>query len=90
MMRALHYSDALKRELLRKSKLSVFKSIFVPLFAYGHESWLITEKMQSQMQASKMSHLRKIKGVKMFDKVRNTAIRESLNIESLLLRIERS
>ena len=42
------------------------------------------------MQASKMKFLRKIKGATMFDKHRNTAIRESLDIESLLLRIERS
>ena len=34
--------------------------------------------------------LRKIKGVTMFDKHHNTAIRDSLGIESLLLRIERS
>ena len=37
-----------------------------------------------------MRFLRKIKGFTMFDKLRNTAIRESLNIESLLLQIERS
>ena len=42
------------------------------------------------MQASEMRILRKIKGVAIFDKHRNTAIRESLDIESLLLRIERS
>ena len=42
------------------------------------------------MQASEMRFLRKIKGVAMFDKYRNTAIRESLDIESLLFRIERS
>ena len=41
------------------------------------------------MQASKLGFLRKIKGITMFDKVFNTSIRESLNIESLLLRIER-
>ena len=30
VIRALHYSVALKRELLRKPKLSIFKSIVVP------------------------------------------------------------
>ena len=35
-----------------------------------------------------MRFLRKIKGITIFDKVCNTAIRESLNIESRLLRIE--
>ena len=42
------------------------------------------------MQAYEMRFFRKIKGVTMFDKHHNTAIRESLNSESLLFRIERS
>ena len=42
------------------------------------------------MQASEIRFLRKIKGVTTFDKLCNIAIRESFNIESLLLRIERS
>ena len=72
------------------AKLSVFKSIFVLIFTYGQKSWVVIERMRSQMQAFKMRFLQKIKGVTMFDKLRNTAIRESLNIESLLLLIERS
>ena len=50
----------------------------------------MTERVRSQMHASAMTFLRKIKGVTMFDKHGNTAIRESFDIESLLLRIERS
>ena len=42
------------------------------------------------MQLSEMRFSQKIKGITMFDKFRNTAIRESLNIESLLVWIERS
>ena len=90
VVRALHHSVILKRELSRKSKLSVFKSIFVPIFTYGHESWVMTEKVRSQMLASEMRILRKIKSVTMFHKHRNTAIRESSDIELLLSPIERS
>ena len=51
----------------------------------------MTERVRSQMQASEMRFLQKIKGViTMFDKLRNNAILESFNIKSLLLRIERS
>ena len=46
-MRALHYSVVLKRdELSRKAKLSVFKSIFVPILTYG-------QSVQSQMKLPK-------------------------------------
>ena len=85
----LHNSVIQKRELSRKAKLLVFKSIFVLTLTCGHESWVMTERVQSQMQSSEMRFLRKIKDVTMFDKHCYTAIRESLDIESLLLRIER-
>ena len=57
---------------------------------YGHESWVMTERMRSQVQASEMRFLRRIEGVTLFNKVRSSEIRKSLNIKPLLLRIERS
>ena len=90
VMRALHYSVVMKRELSKKAKLSVFKAVFVPILTYGHESWVMTERMQSQVQASEMRFLRGIEGVTLFNKVRSSEIRKSLDIEPLLLRIERS
>ena len=89
-MRSLHHSVVIKRELSRKAKLSVFKSVFVSILTYGHESWIMTERVRSHMASVRKKFLWKIEGVAMFDKHRNTAIWESLNIESLLLRIERS
>ena len=90
VMRALHYSVVMKRELSKKAKLSIFKAVLVPILTYGHESWVMTEKMRSQVQASEMRCLQKIEGVTLFNKVRSSAIRKSLNIEPLLLQIERS
>ena len=49
----------------------------------------MTERVRSQKQAFEMRFLRKIEDVTMFDKLRNTAFRESLNFDSLLLRIKR-
>ena len=90
VMRVLHYSVVMKRELPKKAKLSIFKAVFVPILTYGHESWAMTERMRSQVQASEMRFLRRIEGVTLFNKVRSSEIRKSLNIEPLLLRIERS
>ena len=90
VIQALHHSIVLNRlKLLRKAKLLVFQSTFVPILIYGQESWVMTERVRSQMPASEMRFLRKIKGVTMFDRFCNTAIQESLNIESILFRIER-
>ena len=89
-MQALYHSVVMKRELSVKAKLAIFRSIFVPILTYGHESWVMTEKTRSQIQATEMRFLRRIKGVTLLDKVPNSKIQESLNVESLLLRIERS
>ena len=91
VMRALHYSVVMKRELSKKAKLSIFKADCVPILTYGHESWVMTKRVRSQVQASEMMFLRRIEGVTLFNKVRRSSeIRKSLNIEPLLFRIERS
>ena len=46
--------------------------------------------MRSQVQASEITFLRRIEGVTLFNKVSNSEIRKSLNIEPLPLRNERS
>ena len=38
VVRVLHYSGVMKRQLSKKAKLSVFKTVFVPILTYGHES----------------------------------------------------
>ena len=77
----LCYVRILAKELSKKAKLSIFKAVLVPILPYGHESWVMTERMRSQVQASEMRFLRRIKGVTLFIKVRSSEIRKSLNIE---------
>ena len=67
IMRALHYSVVIKRELSKKAKLSIFKAVCVPILTDGHESWVMTERVRSQMQASEIRFLQKIEEVTMFN-----------------------
>ena len=50
----------------------------------------MTERVRSQVQASEIIFFRRIEGVTLFNKVCSFEIRKSLNIEPLLLRIERA
>ena len=50
----------------------------------------MNEKVRSRVQAAEMGFLRRISGLTLLDKVKSADIREFLNIESLLLRLERS
>ena len=78
-----------KREFSNDVKLSVFKSVFVPILTYGHESWITSEIVLSQVQPAEMRVLRRVHGVTLRDDVRSCEICKALKVEPLL-RIERS
>ncbi|KAJ8012365.1 hypothetical protein DPEC_G00041950 [Dallia pectoralis] len=90
VLHSLHRTVVTKRELSRKAKLSIYRSIFVPTLTYGHESWVMTERTRSRVQAAEMGFLRKVAGLSLRDRVRSSVIREELGVEPLLLCIERS
>uniref|UniRef100_A0A8C6Q6A0 Reverse transcriptase domain-containing protein n=1 Tax=Nothobranchius furzeri TaxID=105023 RepID=A0A8C6Q6A0_NOTFU len=90
VMRTLSRSVVVKRELSQKARLSIYRSIYVPILTYGHELWVMTERTRSRIQAAEMSFLRRVAGLSLRDRVRSSDIREGLGVEPLLLRIERS
>ena len=57
VMRALHYSVVMKRELSKKAKLSIFGAVFFPIFTYGYESWVMTKRVRSQVCASDLNEI---------------------------------
>jgi len=43
VLRELYRSVVTKQELSNTAKLSVFKSVFVPILTFVHKSWVVTE-----------------------------------------------
>ncbi|KAK3528646.1 hypothetical protein QTP70_006351 [Hemibagrus guttatus] len=89
VMRSMYRSVVVKKELSRKAKLSIYQSIYVPTLTYGHELWVMTERVRSRIQAAEMSFLRRVAGRFLRDRVRSSVTREELGVEPLLLHIER-
>ncbi|KAK3554235.1 hypothetical protein QTP70_020094 [Hemibagrus guttatus] len=56
VMRSMYRSVVVKKELSRKAKLSIYQSIYVPTLNYGHELWIMTERLVSDTRTSQ-SHL---------------------------------
>jgi len=81
VMRALYRSIVVKRELSRKAKLAIYRSIYVPTLTYGHEPWVVTDRMRLQIQAAKVSFRRKVAGLSLRDRVRSSDIRRELGVE---------
>ena len=83
-------SVVIKMELRQNVRLSIYKSIFVPTLIYGHEIWVVTERMRSWIQVAEMGFLQRVAGLNLRDRVRSLAIQRELEVELLLLCIKRS
>ncbi|KAK3555566.1 hypothetical protein QTP86_022023 [Hemibagrus guttatus] len=46
VMWSMYRSVVVKKELSRKAKLSIYQSIYVPTLTYGHELWVMTERLR--------------------------------------------
>ena len=49
LMRQLYRSVVLKRELCTRAKLSVLRSVFVPILTYGHECRVMIKRVRSRV-----------------------------------------
>ena len=62
-MTKLLQSVVVNMELSQKAKLSIYWLIFVPPLTYGHEIWVVTERMRSQIQMAEMGFLWRVAGL---------------------------
>ena len=63
--------------------------ILKPIIMYWSEVWSITSRTKSKLQAAEMRVLRLIGGVTRLDRLRNTRVREDLQVEPLLDSVEK-
>jgi len=57
VLHELYRSVFTKWEFSNTAKLSVFKSVISPILTYSHESWVMTERILSEVQAAEMGFL---------------------------------
>ncbi|KAJ3655554.1 hypothetical protein Zmor_014678 [Zophobas morio] len=77
-----------KREISQKTKMSVYKTIYLPTLTYGCETWVLSQKMKSRLEANEMKYLRRVIGVTLRDHIRSSQIREQLQSKKLMDAIE--
>ena len=70
--------------------MAIFNAVYRPTLIYGHEQWVMTERIRSRIRAAEMRFLRRAAGLTLRDRTSSSSIRDSLKAESLLLHIERS
>lgn len=63
VMTVSYWTIEVKRESSHKAKHSIYQSIYVLPLIYGHELWVVTERMRFWIQEAKMSFLREVAGL---------------------------
>uniref|UniRef100_A0A8C6KR66 Reverse transcriptase domain-containing protein n=1 Tax=Nothobranchius furzeri TaxID=105023 RepID=A0A8C6KR66_NOTFU len=80
VMRTLSRSVVVKRELSQKARLSIYRSIYVPILTY----WVMTERTRSRIQTAEMSFLRRVAGLSLKDRARSLGIHSFLGVTILM------
>ena len=73
-----------RKEQSRSTKLKVANATVMPMLLYGCETWSLSKRQQSKVQATQMNALRRIEGVSRLDRARNVDVREKLRQEVVL------
>ncbi|KAF2899382.1 hypothetical protein ILUMI_06792, partial [Ignelater luminosus] len=76
-----------KKELYTRIKTRIFNVLHVPVSTYGSETWTLSKNPRVRIQVIEMKVLRRIAGLKLIDKVRNTKIRRTLGVRLIEARI---
>ena len=79
-----------EKSIPTRVKVLIYKTILRPLLTYGSEIWTLTTKLKSRIQAAEMRVLRLIKGITRRDRRRNADVQEELDVEPILIFVERS
>ena len=72
------------RSLYRPVMVKIYRSVYVPTLTYGHELWVMTERIRSRIQAAGMTFLRSVAGRSLRDRVGSSVTQEELEVERLL------
>ena len=78
---------AIRRTIGKKTRqdtqMKFYRTMAIPLIAYGSETWVSLKKDESRVQAAEMRFLRGVKGYSRQDRIRNEKIRTELNVQPL-------
>jgi hypothetical protein len=70
-------------EVGKKTKLTVYRTVYLPTLTYSAKSWTLGAKQHNRLQAAEMMYLRRVEQKTRRDKMRNQTIHRALNVKPL-------
>lgn len=78
------------KEVPGKAKMVMYNTYYTPIITYVAETWTMSEKSWSRIQAGEMKFLRGVVGKSRKDRIRNVDIRREVGVRSLREKIGRN
>lgn len=78
----------LKNKTLKSTQLKFYKTMAVPTLTYACENWTINRSDKRKIETAEMKFLRSVAGYRLLDKKPSKEIREELNMDNLIDRIQ--
>jgi hypothetical protein len=89
----LQLIGTIKRTILRKVRkdtiMKLYNTLVLPTFLYGAENWTLTASQRRRIEAAEMKLLRTLAGHSLMDHIPNDSIRQELQTESILVKIDK-
>ena len=73
-----------KKEVSEKTKMQIYRTVFLPTLLYGSESWARTTKTDQRITATEMKYLRRVANKTKWDRERNAKIRKDLKVKPVV------
>jgi hypothetical protein len=80
----------LNNKMRKDAQIKFYKPLEVPMLMYGSKIWTIFRRQKKQIVTAEIKFLRSVAGYSRENQIRNTKIREELNISNLNYKILRS
>ena len=72
------------KELPNCLKQKVFNQCIIPTIAYGCQTWSLTKDIVNKVEVCRRKMERKMLGLKLFDKIPNSTIREKSKVDDIM------
>ena len=70
------------KNISKQTKMQLYQSLILSILLYGAETWTTKKDDENRLNVFEMSCLRRILGVSRLDKIRNSHIKQSLNLNT--------
>ena len=73
------------KDITLATKMELYRVLVLSILLYGAETWTLRKEDENRLLVFEMMCLRKILGVSRLDKIRNTKIRQTLNLKHTII-----